>query len=51
VLSLQDLPIGMGIINSILGGVSASELFEVGNGFHQISDKNKLNRIKVEEQK
>jgi hypothetical protein len=40
----------MGIINSILGGVSASELFEVGNGFHQTSaDKNKLNRNKVEE--
>jgi hypothetical protein len=40
----------MGIVNSILGGVSASELFEVGKGFHQIfADKNKLNRTKVEE--
>ncbi len=41
----------MGIIVDILGGVSASELFEVGKWFHQISaDKNKLNRIKIEEQ-
>jgi hypothetical protein len=37
VLKTQGLPIGMGIINSILGGVSASELLEVGKWFHQIS--------------